>query len=657
MKQLWRISLLLMVLLAGVGAQAASRALLVGVSQLSQQSDALWLQAPRNDVLLMRETLRRQGLAPDDITVLADGVEGAALPDAAAIHAALGRLLERSRSGDFVLLYFSGHGTRVRDDTKRYQEPDGLAESFLARDARRTEIPGAQNVLTGTLRDVEVDGWIRAFLAKNVFVWAVFDTCSATSMTRSLPADDAVAAGPPGDVVRFRSIRVEQLARGKADDRASPAPPPETLAQPRARYVGFFASESHQVAPELKLPRNTPNAQPQGLLTWALAKTLARKPANFRELFNGVLTHYPPVVKELQARFPQRELPSPVAEGSLDAPLFANDPVLRSTLPQWEARREGARLVLPVGRLDGLDAGQPLRVTATLDDGTRREALTRLARAEIDSATLDLPAALAPLDSSTAWTVTPTTAPAALALRVDATQPLPPYLSLSWPASIVRVSAAAASDKARADVRWHGGTLELLAPELRALIPGGLPAADDHTLVRLAQLKWAAYLATLAQGGRIEGFDATLERWQGDRLVASQPLAQAALTPQAAPAPGERTALVVRNGSGQSLDLVILGIDAGGGLHALYPETISEANRFEHGTREAPALKRFDLTWLTPDARLLLLASPATPWSAPRLFGLAPPEASGLASLARVRGTPRARGHVGALVAWSDGTP
>ncbi|MFS2168325.1 caspase family protein, partial [Variovorax sp. Varisp62] len=161
---------------------ATPRALLVGVSELANQPQALWLQAPRNDVMLMRDALLKQGFAASDIAMLADGVNGAALPESQAIHEALAKLLAQSRSGDFVLLYFSGHGTRLRDIAKRYQEPDGLSENFLARDVRGTL--GSDNVLTGDLRDADFDAWIQSFLAKNVFVASVFDTCSANSMTR-----------------------------------------------------------------------------------------------------------------------------------------------------------------------------------------------------------------------------------------------------------------------------------------------------------------------------------------------------------------------------------------------------------------------------------------------------------------------------------------
>lgn len=251
--------------------QAAQRALLVGVSELANQPASLWLSAPRNDVILMRQVLQQHGFAPAEIAVLADGVTGAGLPDSRQIRDALSRLLARSQSGDFVLLYFSGHGTRVRDATKRYAEPDGLAENFLARDARLA--PGGSVPLAGGLRDVDFDGWIRAFMAKGVFVWSVFDTCSATSMTRGAPRSSSTpataAAEPADDEVRFRGIQADELARTGASgsgsnntpavDMSAPPQPPV----PRARYVAFFASESHQVTPELRLPRNDRAARPR----------------------------------------------------------------------------------------------------------------------------------------------------------------------------------------------------------------------------------------------------------------------------------------------------------------------------------------------------------------------------------------------------------
>jgi len=123
--------------------------------------------------------------------------------------------------------------------------------------------------------------------------------------------------------------------------------------------------------------------------------------------------------------------------------------------------------------------------------------------------------------------------------------------------------------------------------------------------------------------------------------------------------PGERAELMVRNGSGQSIDLVVVGVDAQGALQSVYPEDLGEANRFERGTRESPASKRFALPWLKPGrpARLLVLAAPAQARSAPRLFGAGTAEATTHTAELRVRGqlTPeRERQVYGAMLRWTN---
>lgn len=662
--------------LAGLaaGAGAAQRALLVGVSELVNQPPALWLQAPRNDVILMRRTLRAHGFAPQDITVLADGVDGAALPEARQIEDALADLLARSREGDFVLLYFSGHGTRVRDPAKRYQEPDGLAENFLARDVRGAFGGGSAAAgLSGGMRDVDFDGWISAFLARGVFVWSVFDTCSAASMTRSVSqAASAVAAGPADDEVRFRGVRADQLASGQGGQGSVPAaaapPPADGPAVPRARYVAFFASESHQVTPELRLPRGDRAAQPHGLLTWAVSEALARRPATWRDLFNGVLALYPPVIGELEARFPTRELPSPVAEGNLDLAVFGNSLAPLSTRPVWQAQRSGGSLSLELGALDGLAAGQAVRVLATQADGTVREVQARLERVEAATARLPVPPALA--DEAGAaqtlqtvqWSLVPQEAPETAVLRVAAER-LPDGIALDYPSAIQRVNAGAGDADLRVN-RGAGGVqrVDVLSPALAdvlgvpvgAAVPGEASSAASarERLQTLARLKWLAQLHALAQDGRVDGFEAVLEVWQGERLVRSAALHDAGAL--AAPGGGERAVLNVRNASGQSLDLVVVGIDAHGGLHPVFPADAGETNRFERGTSERPAAKRFELPWLGGGAgRVLAVATPAAPHSAPRLFGAGPGEA--FADL-RVRGQPRpdrTRQVFAAMAGWA----
>ena len=652
-----RLALVLLMLASGAGAGAVQRALLVGVSELVNQPSSLWLQAPRNDVMLMRQALQKQGFAPADITVLADGVSGAALPEAQRIHEALGRLLEQSRSGDFVLLYFSGHGTRLRDSTKRYQEPDGLAENFLARDVRGAV--GTDIALSGGLRDVDFDGWVQAFLARNVFVWSVFDTCSATSMTRSVGGVSATAEGPADDEVRWRGVRPVQLRGVGAEAPVAARPvPPASESVARARYVAFFASESHQVTPELRLPRNSRGARPQGLLTWAVADALERRPATWRELFDSVLALYPPVIDELAQRFPTRELPSPVAEGNLDAPLFANTMPALSTRPVWRAQRSGSMLTLAAGQLDGLVPEQPLRVFATMDDGTVRSATAQLVQVDMGSARLPIPTEWRELPAAAHWSVSPLAEPASLALRVASDKGLPAGLSLDYPASVVVAAAPG-----QADVRWFdlgaaGQRLQVLSPELGGAGGSSLvsdPAVARRRLEALARLKWFNRLHAMARDAQFDGFDAQFEVWNGDRLVRGDAArrADANLLPLKA---GERAVLSVRNTSGHSLNLVIIGTDAQGAVRSVYPGDLGETNRFERGTREQPAGKRFELPWFdAPGSRLLVLAAPASAYSAPRLFGAGPAEP--IPDL-RVRGLPRSdneRQAFAAMVRWGSG--
>ncbi|WP_261803638.1 caspase family protein [Variovorax sp. PAMC26660] len=653
---------------------ATQRALLVGVSELVNQPQALWLQAPRNDVMLMRDALLRQGFAAPDITLLADGVSGAALPEAQAIHDALGRLLAQSKSGDFVLLYFSGHGTRLRDTAKRYQEPDGLSENFLARDVRGTL--GSDTVLTGDLRDVDFDGWIQAFLARNVFVASVFDTCSANSMTRGAVDAPATAEGPADDEVRWRGLRAVQLANGSGGSGSSapgpaaaaravtPPVPAETV--PRARYVALFASESHQITPELRLPRKSRNARAQGLLTWAVVEALSRRPATWRDLFDGVLALYPPVIDELAQRFPTRELPSPVAEGNLDAPLFANRAPAVSTRPVWRAQRAGDTLTLQAGQLDGLADRQPLRVLATMEDGTVRSAQGTLAQVDLDRARMPVPPALRELSGAALWSTTPLGEPASVALRVRADQGLPPGLSLEYPASIVAVGEA---DAGGADVRWSGATgnrLEVLSPSLGIAPSAAKTSLPDTAAVRrrlemLARLKWLNQLDALARDAQFDGFEAVFEVWSGDRLLRSDSAqrAEARLLPLRG---GERAVLNVRNGSGRSVDLVVVGVDPQGGVRQVYPDDPGETNRFKRGTRDAPAAKRFELPWFNAEGgRLLVLATPAAPYSAPRLFGTGAVANNTTAPEVRVRGALQPdseRQAFAAVVRWAgDASP
>lgn len=607
-------------------AYAVQRALLVGVSELVNQPQSLWLQAPRNDVILMRDTLLGQGFRPDDITILADGVAGAALPEVARIHEALISLLKSSQSGDGVVLYFSGHGTRISGLVKDYQEPDNLAENFLARDVRGS-VNGAAAVLQGGVKDVEFGNWIKALLAKNVSVWSVFDTCSAASMTRSAAPIPAAYA----DDIRFRGVNFAQLALSKASKIVQGVlskPEDFGLGKPsnsKAHYIAFFASESHQITPELRMPRQQRDARHHGLLTWAVAQSFQGKPETWRELYQGVLNAYPPVIGELQRLFPSRELPSPVAEGDLDFKIFSGKKNPSNALPNWSAQRTGVYLTLKSGWLDGIEIEQKVNVVAVQGDGTALTAEARISAADTSSARLPVPALLSNLKGVTHWSVSPANSPSSFSLRVRNANLIPSDQALGYPTSIKQVTDSVFDVQVS---KSSSGEFSLqAAPELVTLLQTNQIVFSDANAVLdrlkdLAQWKWISHIANLAKSMEIDGFSASLEVIDGGKSARTE-LVQGVSNSKPISAVGGAN-LIVKNTSGQSFDLLIAIQDSLGQLHAVYPESVNESNRFESGTKQSPALKRFTLPMnkINTAARLIVVAGLAQPLSQPRLFGV-----------------------------------
>ncbi|WP_295955727.1 caspase family protein [Rhodoferax sp.] len=284
-------------------AHAERFAILVGVSQLAVQPRTLWLDGPRHDVAAVQTSLAAQGISRAHTTVLADGVPGATPPTQAAILAALDGLTPRLQAGDSVLLYWSGHGVRSPAPPKASQEPDGLDEYLLARDAQRDRRTGR---LQGAVHDAALGARIDAWQARGAQVFVVFDTCHAASSTR-----DAAATG-----LRWRGLEISQLRSGSP--RTEPA---ERLPAPQARpaYAAFYASESHQRTPEWK---------GAGLFTQALlaawAPFAATNTPSYRTLATATLQQY----QRLAAALPiaRSAWPSPLFEGDLDAPLWGRSP-------------------------------------------------------------------------------------------------------------------------------------------------------------------------------------------------------------------------------------------------------------------------------------------------------------------------------------------
>lgn len=168
--------------LGGPPAHAQERnkyALLIGIGDYLY--DVQQLEGPPHDIeALKRVLLERWGFKPDNVKVILNGAA-----TKAAILAALDELPVRTRPGDFVFVYFSGHGT------SSYESKDlGLDNNtgaLIPADVKTTA-PNVRDSLVVGNRDVrprleKIDG------DREVLV--VFDSCYSADAVRSLRARGA----------------------------------------------------------------------------------------------------------------------------------------------------------------------------------------------------------------------------------------------------------------------------------------------------------------------------------------------------------------------------------------------------------------------------------------------------------------------------------
>ena len=354
--------------LALVGAPALARenfALLVAVDTYENLHERYWLKGPSNDAELVRTYLTTQAPVPfdaDNVTLLADGVEGAQIATLAAIRAAVADITARAEAGDFVYMHFSGHGTQAPERVAG-SELDGLDELFLPADIGpwSNTVGSVENALV----DDEIGTMIDGLRAKGAHVFAVFDSCHSGTVTRAAPSGD--------EEVRTRQLPPEALgidpalmdevatrALPTADPRAQPEAALDGLAEAAGSFVGFYAAQTNEVTPEQNMPRGKPGRKPHGVFTYALMETLAEYPAaTYAQIGQEVLRKYS--VKNLARS-------TPMFEGDLDRTVFGGEPGAR--VAQWPATPTDAGLTIAAGTLHGLSEGGLLAVLASAADDT-----------------------------------------------------------------------------------------------------------------------------------------------------------------------------------------------------------------------------------------------------------------------------------------------
>jgi metacaspase-1 len=182
-----RFALLAVAALLASTAQASNRALLIGVGDVHNFP----LPAIDLDIDNMKKVAAVMGFKAGDIKVLYD--EQAT---SANVHEALATWVRAGVGpNDKVLIYFSGHGTRVPDG----QSARGIDDALVMHDATPATIQGrasVRNVLLGR----ELGAAIAKIPSKQVLV--LVDACHSGTATRDLPLGN-LSLGTATAVTRF----------------------------------------------------------------------------------------------------------------------------------------------------------------------------------------------------------------------------------------------------------------------------------------------------------------------------------------------------------------------------------------------------------------------------------------------------------------------
>jgi hypothetical protein len=600
-----------------------NHALLIGANQYQNLEERWWLKGPANDVQLVATYLTTQApvpFAPENVTVLTDGVAGYDAPTLAAIRTAFADLTAEVQPGDFVYLHFSGHGTQA-PALDPATELDGLDELFLPVDIGpwSDQIGAVENALV----DDEIGALIDGLRAKGANVWAVFDSCHSGTVTRSLDgADEEVRTRQLSpEVLGIDPDTVEEITtRSIGDPREAEAPFDAT--QGDGSFVAFFAAQTNEVTPEKNLPKGKPGRKPQGVFTYTLMEVLAEYPgATYGQIGQEVLRRYS--VRNLAKS-------TPLFEGDLDQVAFFGDG--GSRVSQWQAEVTDAGFTIPAGSLHGLSEGATLAVMATATDTddaalgfvtlTSVETFTSIGNpVEQDGKTLpaDLPkgVTLRKLDEGLDFTLTvalppPGSAPAdaLLAAQAALTESAGPRLIFVPGSEDADLRLAVLPDSPRPDAIWvlpGTGLAEDFAstPSVSTADKDGetLAITLADTLTTMARAQNLLKLGAAVGAGDLDVKVELLTRSPEDRTLKPLPF-----TPVPTLIPEDEVHVLARNNTEGPVDVNVLYIGADWSISHWF------SGRLQPGDELKKGLFKISDSVLGQE-RMLVIVTPAKPQS------------------------------------------
>jgi uncharacterized caspase-like protein len=296
------------------------------------------------DVEMMRELLLQlYGFAPGDVVTLKDQQA----TRANVLEAIEERLVKPAGAGDVVLVYYSGHGSQLRNTLS--DEPDKLDETLVPADSR---------LGVADIRDKELRRLFNRILAQGARLTVILDSCHSGSGARGLPTGEQ----PRGIKPDLRDVA----------DASDAGPRPENHGA-----LVFSAAQDVQSAYEA----TDEHGDLHGAFSWALAR--AMRDADADEPAMDVFLR---AQARMRAENPAQD---PVIAGNPEARQtpFLGAHMLRRrdrTIVAVESVGNDGKVILQGGWAHGLTVGSELRLAGPGGESVKLEvtALRGLGRSE-----------------------------------------------------------------------------------------------------------------------------------------------------------------------------------------------------------------------------------------------------------------------------------
>lgn len=242
-------------------ASAETRALLLGVSRYASPAIPD-LAGPANDLTAMEALVRNMGAT--DVISLRD-----AAVSRSSVEGSLQLLGSRAQAGDWIILYYTGHGAQARARSTGAQ--DGSFDQFVPLAGFDPDHQDPERFIV----DKDFYAWLSRYVPGDVRVLMVVDSCHSGTMHRAIDprafSFTSRLAFRAGDERSFELVARPGPRLPPLGLRGRPVDPETREDLPNLVYIG--ASRDDQLALETELPQE--GSPSRGVLTYAFEQGLS----------------------------------------------------------------------------------------------------------------------------------------------------------------------------------------------------------------------------------------------------------------------------------------------------------------------------------------------------------------------------------------------